>query len=188
MVEEVVQFPYALIFIDFANRRVANFHHNFYGIFIFLNLAYYILFTGIAACGRTPFVWGSIYRAISLNAFTAFLTFNTELELKVQPNVFIAMDLGAEILTGSTRLKCGTATKCVLNMLSTLAMVKYGKCFENLMVDLNPANEKLRQRSIRIVLLMTKEVENLDEDKAKEVLLKNKYDIRKTINELRGVE
>lgn len=95
------------------------------------------------------------------------------------------MDLGAEILTGSTRLKCGTATKCILNMLSTLAMVKYGKCFENLMVDLNPANEKLKQRSLRIVLLMTSQ-ENLDEVRARDVLLKNKYDIRKTIKELRG--
>lgn len=123
---------------------------------------------------------------MSLNAFTAFLTFNTELELKIQPDVFIAMNVGAEVLTGSTRLKGGTATKCILNILSTLAMVKYGKCFENLMVDLNPANEKLRQRSLRIVLLMTSQVENLDEGNVREILLKNRYDIRKTVKELRG--
>lgn len=143
------------------------------------------IITGIAASGRTPFVWGSIYRAKSLNAFTAFLTFNTVLELKIQPDVFISMNLGPEILTGSTRLKCGTATKCILNMVSTLAMVKYGKCFENLMVDLNPANEKLKQRSLRILLLMTSQGKNIDENKAREVLLKNKYDIRRTVNELR---
>ena len=95
------------------------------------------------------------------------------------------MNLGPEILTGSTRLKCGTATKCILNMVSTLAMVKYGKCFENLMVDLNPANEKLKQRSLRIVLLMTNAV-NVDEEHAKGILIKNNYDIRKTVNELRG--
>lgn len=143
------------------------------------------MITGIAACGRTPFVWGSIYHAKSLKAFTAFITFNTELELKVQPDVFISMDLGPEILTGSTRLKCGTATKCILNMVSTLAMVKYGKCFENLMVDLNPANEKLKQRSLRIVLLMTSHLEKIDEKMAARMLIKNKYDIRSTVNELR---
>lgn len=131
-------------------------------------------------------MWGSIYRAKSLNAFTAFLTFNTELELKVEPDVFMSMNLGPEILTGSTRLKCGTATKCILNMVSTLAMVKYGKCFENLMVDLNPANNKLKQRSLRIVLLMASEVKNIDEDRAREILVRNKYDIRMTVNELRG--
>lgn len=141
---------------------------------------------GIAACGRTPFVWGSIYHAKSVNAFTGFLTFNTELELNIQPDVFISMNLGPEILTGSTRLKCGTATKCILNMVSTLAMVKYGKCFENLMVDLNPANEKLKQRSLRIVLLMTSQVKNVDEEQAREVLIKNSYDIRRTVKELRG--
>lgn len=144
-----------------------------------------IMIAGIAACGRTPFVWGAIYRAKFLNAFTAFLTFNTELELKVQPDVFISMNVGPEILTGSTRLKCGTATKCILNMVSTLAMVKYGKCFENLMVDLNPANEKLKQRSLRIVLLMTNAVK-VDEEHAKGILIKNDYDIRRTVNELRG--
>ncbi|KAJ6640119.1 N-acetylmuramic acid 6-phosphate etherase, partial [Pseudolycoriella hygida] len=121
---------------------------------------------GIAACGRTPFVWGAILRAKSLGAFTSFLTFNTELDLKVFPDEFICMDLGPEVLTGSTRLKCGTATKCILNMVSTLAMVKYGKCFENLMVDLNPANEKLRQRSLRIVLSMTNQSKEIDEEKS----------------------
>ncbi|KAG4077521.1 hypothetical protein HA402_002948 [Bradysia odoriphaga] len=140
---------------------------------------------GIAACGTTPFVWGSIYRAKSLNAFTAFLTFNTELQLKIQPNLFISMDLGPEVLTGSTRLKCGTATKCILNMVSTLAMVKYGKCFENLMVDLNAANEKLKKRSLRIVLLLTSHLNNVNEKMALEVLVKNKYDIRETVSELR---
>lgn len=142
--------------------------------------------TGIAACGQTPFVWGAIHAAKLVNAFTAFLTFNTELRLKIQPDVFMAMDLGPEVLTGSTRLKCGTATKCILNMLSTLAMVRYGKCFENLMVDLNPANEKLKKRSLRIVLMMTRQLANIDENVALEILLKNKYDIRNTVVELRN--
>ncbi len=142
------------------------------------------MITGIAACGQTPFVWGSIHRAKTLKAFTAFLTFNTELQLKIEPDVFICMDLGPEILTGSTRLKCGTATKLILNMVSTLAMVKYGKCFENLMVDLNPANEKLKRRSLRIVLLMTRQL-HVDEEATLEVLLRNKYDIRSTVEELR---
>lgn len=98
----------------------------------------------------------------------------------------LQMSVGPEVLTGSTRLKCGSATKCILNMLSTLAMVQYGKCFENLMVDLSPANQKLRDRAIRIVLLMTEGVDGVNEEKAFRSLLNNGYDIRSTVQQLRG--
>ncbi len=90
--------------------------------------------------------------------------------MKIQPDLVLAMDLGPEILTGSTRLKAGSATKCVLNMVSTLAMVKMGKCFENLMVDLNPANQKLKQRALRIVLLMTQDTAGVQEEVALPIL------------------
>jgi N-acetylmuramic acid 6-phosphate etherase len=140
---------------------------------------------GIAASGRTPFVWGAIHQANILDSFTAFLTFNTSLAMKMKPDIVLAMNLGPEILTGSTRLKSGSATKCILNILSTLAMVKIGKCFENLMVDLNPANQKLKERAARIVLLLTSNIPYVTEKAAKETLMRNDYDIKKTVMELR---
>jgi N-acetylmuramic acid 6-phosphate (MurNAc-6-P) etherase len=72
-----------------------------------------------------------------------------------RPDVVIALDTGPEVLTGSTRLKAGTGTKLVLNVLSTLAMVRIGKVVGNLMVDLNPSNSKLRDRAVRIVRALT---------------------------------
>jgi N-acetylmuramic acid 6-phosphate etherase len=105
--------------------------------------------------------------------------------MKIKPDIVLAMNLGPEILTGSTRLKSGSATKCILNILSTLAMVKIGKCFENLMVDLNPANQKLKERAARIVLLLTNNIPNVTEKAAKEILMRNNYDIKKTVMELR---
>lgn len=147
-----------------------------------------LIFAGIAASGRTPFVWGALHQAKLLGAFTTFLTFNTRLDMRIKPDLVIAMNLGPEVLTGSTRLKSGSATKCVLNMVSTLAMVRMGKCFENLMVDLNPANQKLKQRALRIVLLMTANLENVTEQVAEPILLRNKYDIKKTVLELRQIQ
>jgi len=140
---------------------------------------------GIAASGRTPFVWGALYKAHLRGAYTALLTFNTNLKFKWKPDLIMALDVGSEVLTGSTRLKCGSATKCILNMLSTLAMVNYGKCFENLMVDLNPSNSKLKDRAFRIVLMMTKDVK-VDQEKVHQLLVSNNYDIRTTVQALRG--
>lgn len=130
-------------------------------------------------------MWGSMYKAHCSGAFTAFLTFNPELEFKWKPDLILALNVGPEVLTGSTRLKCGSATKCVLNILSTLAMVKYGKCYENLMVDLSPANQKLRDRSLRIVMILMADG-NVTEERAKQVLLANNYNIRRTVQELKG--
>jgi N-acetylmuramic acid 6-phosphate etherase len=108
---------------------------------------------GIAASGRTPFVLGALAEARRRGARTVLLCFNPKLVLarSDRPHLLIALGLGPEVLTGSTRLKCGTATKMVLNMLTTLSMVRLGKVVSNLMVDLNPSNAKLRDRATRIV-------------------------------------
>lgn len=112
---------------------------------------------GIAASGTTPFVWGALGEAKSRGATTILICFNPHLEIPraLQPEIVIAPDLGPEVLTGSTRLKCGTATKVILNMLTTLAMVRAGKVMSNLMVDVLPGNSKLRDRATRIVRELT---------------------------------
>lgn len=112
---------------------------------------------GIAASGRTPFVWGALHRARECGAATVLLCFNPFLRFARggRPDVVIAPNVGPEVLTGSTRLKAGTATKLILNMLTTLSMARTGKVIGNLMVDLNPSNEKLRERAVRIVCDLT---------------------------------
>lgn len=109
---------------------------------------------GIAASGRTPFVWGALHEARRRGASTALLCFNPGIQRLRggPPDVLLAIETGPEVLTGSTRLKAGTATKVVLNILTTLAMVRRGKVVGNLMVDLNPSNAKLRDRAARIVM------------------------------------
>jgi len=113
---------------------------------------------GIAASGTTPFVWGALREARRRRARTVLVCFNPFLKIPVaaRPTVVIAPNLGPELLTGSTRLKAGTATKLILNIFSTLSMVQTGKVIGNLMVDLLPANEKLRDRAVRIVQELTK--------------------------------
>ena len=112
---------------------------------------------GIAASGTTPFVWGALHEAKQRGAATMLVCFNPNLSIPAawRPDVVIATDLGPEVLTGSTRLKAGTATKLVLNILTTLAMVRMGKVMSNLMVDVRPTNEKLRMRAVRIVRELT---------------------------------
>jgi N-acetylmuramic acid 6-phosphate etherase len=108
---------------------------------------------GIAASGRTPYVWGGLGEAKRRGAKTILLAFNPFLRLpgSIRPGLVITPNVGPEILTGSTRLKAGTATKLVLNMFTTLAMTRLGKVAGNLMIDLHASNEKLRDRAIRIV-------------------------------------
>ena len=111
---------------------------------------------GIASSGRTPYVLGALREACSLGATTIFLCCAPPPdELKRFVAHFIAPIVGPEILTGSTRLKAGTATKLVLNMLTTISMVKIGKTYDNLMVDVHASNAKLVDRSIRIVQEVT---------------------------------
>ncbi len=112
---------------------------------------------GIAASGRTPFVWGALAAAQERGARTILLCFNPHLEISKprRPDLLITVAVGPEILTGSTRLKAGTATKIILNTVTTLAMVRMGKVLSNLMVDLNASNRKLRERAVRIVQAVT---------------------------------
>ncbi|MSR43549.1 MAG: N-acetylmuramic acid 6-phosphate etherase, partial [Pedosphaera sp.] len=112
---------------------------------------------GIAASGRTPFVWGALMEARRRGAFTVLLCFNPDLKVPraQRPSLVIAPRIGPEVLTGSTRLKAGTATKLALNLFTTLAMVRLGKVSGNLMVDLNASNVKLRDRAVRIVRELT---------------------------------
>jgi N-acetylmuramic acid 6-phosphate etherase len=112
---------------------------------------------GIAASGRTPFVWGALREAKRRGAETILLCFNPHLAVPKadRPTLIIAPRIGPEILTGSTRLKAGTATKLVLNMFTTLALVRLGKVLGNLMIDVKATNTKLRDRAVRIVQELT---------------------------------
>jgi N-acetylmuramic acid 6-phosphate etherase len=106
---------------------------------------------GISASGRTPYVLGAIERARSAGALTVGLVCNAGSDLSTAADLAIEVLVGPEFIAGSTRLKAGTAQKLVLNMLSTLAMVRLGKTYGNLMVDVRVTNAKLRDRATRIV-------------------------------------
>lgn len=106
---------------------------------------------GIAASGRTPYVIGALTYAKEVGAETIALSCNQDAEISAFANIAIEVIVGAEVLTGSTRLKAGTAQKLVLNMLSTASMIGIGKVYNNLMVDVQPTNEKLRVRAVRII-------------------------------------
>jgi N-acetylmuramic acid 6-phosphate etherase len=110
---------------------------------------------GIATGGTTPFVHGALRRARERGAKTIFLSCVAAFPGEPQVDVTIRPITGPEILAGSTRLKAGTATKLVLNQITTLAMVRLGKCYENLMVDLRATNQKLWDRGARIVSILT---------------------------------
>ncbi len=106
---------------------------------------------GIAASGRTPYVLGGIEYAKSIGALTIAITCNPNSDAGKRSDHALDIDSGPELLAGSTRLKSGTAQKMVLNMISTISMVRLGKTFGNLMVDLQISNEKLQDRAVRII-------------------------------------
>lgn len=110
---------------------------------------------GIAASGRTPYVIGGLEYATSVGAKTATISCNKDAKISQYAQMPIEVDAGPEVLTGSTRLKAGTAQKLILNMLSTGAMIGSGKVYQNLMVDVKPSNEKLEERSKRIIMQAT---------------------------------
>jgi N-acetylmuramic acid 6-phosphate etherase len=110
---------------------------------------------GISASGRTPYALGAVEYARSRGALTVGLACNPGSALAAAAEHGIEVVVGPELLTGSTRLKAGTAQKLVLNMLSTITMIRLGKTYGNLMVDVRASNEKLRARSRRIVSLAT---------------------------------
>ena len=113
------------------------------------------LLIGVAASGRTPYVLAGLDYANHLGAVTGCVVCNPASPIAAAAQLPIEVVTGPEVLTGSTRLRAGTVTKLVLNMLSTGAMVKLGKVYENLMVDVQPTNAKLRERATRIVAEIT---------------------------------
>jgi N-acetylmuramic acid 6-phosphate etherase len=106
---------------------------------------------GITASGRTPYVFGALRKAKERKAAIISIVNNPDSELEQLSDVLIVALVGPEALTGSTRMKAGTAQKMILNLISTATMVRLGKVYENLMVDLKPTNEKLRERAASII-------------------------------------
>ncbi|KRN98763.1 N-acetylmuramic acid 6-phosphate etherase [Companilactobacillus kimchiensis] len=132
---------------------------------------------GIAASGRTPYVVGGLDYAKSVKADTIALSCNNDAVISQHADTKIEVVVGPEVLSGSTRLKSGTAQKMVLNMLSTAAMVRIGKTYGNLMVDVKPTNKKLVQRSLNIIT----EVTGVTEDVALKVLKRADYSVKDAI-------
>ena len=128
-------------------------------------------------------MWGALREARRRGAKTVLLCFNPRLQIprRHRPDLVIAPDVGPEILTGSTRLKCGTATKLILNIFTTLAMVRTGKVVSNLMIDVNPSNAKLRDRAVRIV----REVTGMDRATAAAALENSGWVVREAYQRLR---
>ncbi|MCK8778530.1 N-acetylmuramic acid 6-phosphate etherase [Rhizobium sp. NTR19] len=132
---------------------------------------------GIAVSGRTPYVIGALTYAKSLGAKTVALSCNPDSVIAAIADIAISPVVGPEILTGSTRLKSGTAQKLVLNMLTTASMIRIGKSYQNLMVDLNASNQKLVARAARIVMQAT----GCDLEEAKRVLDQTGNDVKLAI-------
>ncbi len=128
---------------------------------------------GIAAGGTTPYVLGAIERAKASGAATGLLCC-TRVERPAGCDVLIVVESGPEVVTGSTRLKAGTATKLVLNTISTTLMVRTGRVHENLMVDLRATNDKLRDRALRI----TRELTGLDRDACAQLLERAAWSVK----------
>ncbi|MEO1996112.1 MAG: N-acetylmuramic acid 6-phosphate etherase [Planctomycetaceae bacterium] len=120
-----------------------------------LNLNPHDTLVGITASGRTPYVIHAVETARHTGAFVVGVTCNSNSELQKRCDLCIAAVVGPEVVSGSTRLKAGTATKMILNMLTTGAMVRLGKTYGNLMVDLRATNQKLIERSRRILMNLT---------------------------------
>lgn len=109
------------------------------------------LVIGLTASGRTPYVGGALGVARSVGAFTVLMTANPQADLGRQVDVLLAADTGPEALTGSTRLKAGTAEKLMLNAFSTVLMMRLGRVYSNLMIDMRATNAKLRGRSVQML-------------------------------------
>ena len=132
---------------------------------------------GVSASGMTQFVRGALTRARRAGARIIFVTCDPASELQTFVDLTVSPAVGAEVIAGSTRLKAGTATKLVLNMLTTGAMVLMGKTYGNLMVDVHVGSEKLKDRARRIVNIVT----GLDYDEADTILKKAKWNVKAAI-------
>jgi N-acetylmuramic acid 6-phosphate etherase len=129
---------------------------------------------GIASGGTTPYVHGALRRATERGARTIFLSCVQPVPNEPRVDVCIRPLTGPEVLTGSTRLKAGTATKLVLNQITTISMIQLGKCYENLMVDLRATNAKLWDRGARIVRMLT----GLERDAAMDLLRRSEGHVK----------
>lgn len=132
---------------------------------------------GLAASGRTPYVIGGLEYANEVGALTVAVTCNAGSEVSKAAKISIAPVVGAEVVTGSTRLKSGTAQKLVLNMLSTGVMIKLGKVYGNLMVDVRATNAKLVERAKKIVC----EATGVDREEAEQFLIETNFDVKLSI-------
>jgi N-acetylmuramic acid 6-phosphate etherase len=132
---------------------------------------------GVSASGMTPFVRGGLTRARKNGAKIIFVTCWPGSELQNFVDLQIAPAVGPEIIAGSTRLKAGTATKMVLNMLTTISMIKFGKTYGNLMVDLKSGSEKLKDRARRIITMVT----GIDYDEADALLKRSEWNVKAAI-------
>ncbi|MCF4097382.1 N-acetylmuramic acid 6-phosphate etherase [Maritalea mediterranea] len=135
------------------------------------------LVIGLAVSGRTPYVLAALEEAHERGADTVGVSCNPGSALEELATIGITPEVGPEILAGSTRLKSGTAQKMVLNMISTGAMVRLGKCYQNRMVDLNITNEKLRARALNLV----RELTDADKESALHALVEANWDVKVAI-------
>ncbi|MBT2616017.1 MULTISPECIES: N-acetylmuramic acid 6-phosphate etherase [unclassified Bacillus (in: firmicutes)] len=132
---------------------------------------------GIAASGRTPYVKGALRYARKVGAKAVALSCNNNASITKEADIGIEVVVGPEVLTGSTRMKAATAHKMVLNMISTATMIRLGKVYENLMVDVNVSNQKLKDRAVNIIETVT----NADYDQALKTLEKANNQVKPAI-------
>src|SRR6266566_7659241 len=132
---------------------------------------------GVSASGMTQFVLGALTRARRAGSKIIFITCDPRTELQTFVDLTISPGVGPEVIAGSTRLKAGTATKIVLNMLTTAAMVRIGKTYGNLMVDVQTGSEKLKDRARRIIVIVT----GLDYDEADKLLRRAHWNVKAAI-------
>ena len=142
-----------------------------------LNIRNNDIIVGIAASGRTPYVIGGLEYAHGIGAATVAVSCNKNAEISKYADVAIEVDCGPEVLTGSTRLKAGSAQKMILNMISTASMVGVGKVYGNLMVDVRATNEKLVERAKRIVM----EATGASYEEAEKTLVSAKWHVKTAI-------
>ena len=132
---------------------------------------------GISASGGASYVVGALAYANRIGALSVSIANNRGTPIEQVARLSVAIDTGPEVITGSTRMKSGTSQKLVLNMISTCAMIKTGKVYENMMVNLRPTNQKLTRRMVRIV----SEIKQCDEETAEQLLEQNDWNIRRAV-------
>lgn len=135
------------------------------------------IITGISASGNAAYIQGVLHKAKTLNLKTIGIACNKQAKIKEYSDVFICPVVGAEVLTGSTRLKSGTAQKMALNMLTTASMIRTGKVYENYMIDVNPTNIKLKDRAARIL----SEIAEITYEEAGDFLQKANFKVKPAV-------